>query len=52
MMGSASRRALYAGVCADLEKRVWEHKNGLGGDFIESRVGTSGGGLVSGRANT
>jgi len=33
LMGSASRRALYAGVCADLEKRVWEHKNGLGGDF-------------------
>jgi putative endonuclease len=33
MMGSASRRVLYAGVCADLEKRIWEHKNGLGGEF-------------------
>ena len=33
MMGNASRRSLYAGVCASLEKRVWEHKNGLGGDF-------------------
>jgi putative endonuclease len=31
MMGNASRRSLYAGVCAWLEKRVWEHKNGLGG---------------------
>src|SRR3954452_7790403 len=35
MMGSSSRRVLYAGVCASLEKRVWEHKNGLGGYFTQ-----------------
>ncbi len=35
MMGSASQRSLYAGVCASLEKRVWEHKNGLGGAFTK-----------------
>jgi putative endonuclease len=29
MMGSASRRALYAGVTAQLRKRVFEHKNDL-----------------------
>jgi putative endonuclease len=29
MMGSASRRALYAGVTAQLRKRVFEHKNQL-----------------------
>ena len=34
-MGNASRRSLYAGVCASLEKRVWEHKNGLGGAFTK-----------------
>src|SRR5262245_28375464 len=33
MMGSASRRALYTGVTAPLYKRVWEHKNNLGGFF-------------------
>src|SRR5579884_2070214 len=33
MMSSASRRALYTGVAADLYKRVWEHKNNLGGYF-------------------
>ena len=35
MMGNASRRSLYAGVCASLEERVWEHKNGLGGAFTK-----------------
>jgi putative endonuclease len=35
MMGSSSRRALYTGVCASLEKRAWEHKHGLGGDFTQ-----------------
>ena len=34
-MGNASRRSLDAGVCASLEKRVWEHKNGLGGAFTK-----------------
>jgi putative endonuclease len=29
LMGSASRRALYAGVTAKLRKRVFGHKNGL-----------------------
>ena len=33
MMGSASRRSLYTGVTASLFKRVWEHKNNLGGYF-------------------
>ncbi len=33
MMCSASRRALYTGACASLYKRVWEHKNDLGGYF-------------------
>jgi putative endonuclease len=33
MMGSASRRALYAGVTACLYERAWEHKNNLGGYF-------------------
>ncbi len=33
MMGSASRRALYTGVTVPLYKRVWEHKNDLGGYF-------------------
>ena len=32
-MGSSSRRALYTGVTAPLYKRVWEHKNNLGGYF-------------------
>jgi len=33
MIGSASRRALDTGVTASLYKRVWEHKNNLGGYF-------------------
>src|SRR5580765_1056545 len=33
MMGSASRRALYMGVTVPLYKRVWQHKNNLGGYF-------------------
>ena len=33
MMGSASRRSLYTGVTASLFKRIWEHKNDLGGYF-------------------
>ena len=33
MMGSASRRALYTGVTVPLYKRLWEHKNDLGGYF-------------------
>src|SRR5262245_32737337 len=33
MMGSSSRRALYTGVTVPLYKRVWEHKNNLGGYF-------------------
>jgi putative endonuclease len=33
MMGSASRRALYAGVTATLYERVFEHKNNLRGYF-------------------
>jgi len=33
MMGSASRRALYAGVTVQLYRRVWQHKNNLGGFF-------------------
>ena len=32
-MGSSSRRALYTGVTVPLYKRVWEHKNNLGGYF-------------------
>jgi putative endonuclease len=33
MMCSSSRRALYTGVTIPLYKRVWEHKNKLGGYF-------------------
>lgn len=33
MMSSASRRALYTGITSVLYKRVWEHKNNLGGYF-------------------
>ena len=33
MMGSASRRALYTGVTAFFNERVWQHKNNLGGYF-------------------
>ena len=33
MMGSAPRHALYTGVTVPLYKRVWEHKNNLGGYF-------------------
>ena len=33
MMGSSSRRVLYTGVTVPLYKRVWEHKNNLGGYF-------------------
>jgi putative endonuclease len=33
MMGSASRRALYTGVTVPFYKRVWQHKNNLGGYF-------------------
>ena len=33
MMGSSSRRPLYTGVRAPLYKRVWQHKNNLGGYF-------------------
>lgn len=33
MMCSSSRRALYTGITVPLYKRVWEHKNGLGGYF-------------------
>ena len=33
MMGSASRRVLYTGVTASLYKRVWEHKENMGGSF-------------------
>lgn len=33
MMGSSSRRALYTGVGACLQKRVYEHKIGQGGYF-------------------
>jgi putative endonuclease len=29
MMGSASRRALYTGITADLQKRIYEHKKDL-----------------------
>jgi putative endonuclease len=33
MMGSSSRRPLYTGVTVPLYKRVWQHKNNLGGYF-------------------
>ena len=33
MMGSASHRALYTGVTTPLYKRVWQHKNNVGGHF-------------------
>lgn len=28
MMQSSSRRALYIGITSDIERRVWQHKNG------------------------
>jgi putative endonuclease len=27
IMQSTSRKALYIGICRDLERRVWQHKN-------------------------
>jgi putative endonuclease len=32
-MNSASGNALYIGVTNNLEKRVWEHRNGVGSEF-------------------
>jgi predicted GIY-YIG superfamily endonuclease len=45
-MGSASRRALYTGVSASLYKRVWEHKNNLGG-FLQANINVIGWSILS-----
>ena len=35
IMNSASGNALYVGVTNNLEKRVWEHRNGAGSEFAK-----------------
>ncbi|CAN5612898.1 GIY-YIG nuclease family protein [soil metagenome] len=35
IMNSASGNALYIGVTNNLEKRVWEHRNGSGSEFAQ-----------------
>jgi len=33
MMTNRSRRTLYTGVTNNLERRVWEHQQGIGSEF-------------------
>jgi len=35
ILNSASGNALYIGVTNNLEKRVWEHRNGTGSEFAK-----------------
>ena len=35
ILNSASGNALYIGITNNLEKRVWEHRNGSGSEFAK-----------------
>ena len=36
MMSDRYRGAIYTGVTSDLPRRVWQHKNGQGSEFVRT----------------
>ena len=36
ILASRYRGTLYIGVTADLPRRMWEHRNGLGSEFVQA----------------